>query len=193
MKSKKLIVCGMVAFLAGCSGPNTVARNVETAASINSLAGVPYAGVVGLAASAVDIFSKVGKPKVAPASPGIRNHIQNSPAMIKLPNKEGKVVTTWRPRKGKDGQMISAETAPKISMEYTEAFMDAVGRFVAGDFGDGDELKKSENLKAWEKGELVVAEYDNPNGAKIIIVSNENRPGEPMLPEEWAEKSKSLK
>lgn len=193
MKSRTLIVGGMVAILAGCSGPNTVARNVETASTINSLAGVPGAGIVGLVASAIDIFSKVGKPTTAPASPGIVKHLRSSPALVKLPNKEGKVIPKWITRKEADGQVVSADTAPKISMEYTEAYVDAVGRFHAGDFGDGGELKIRENLKAWEKGELVVAEYDNPTGAKIIIVSNHNSPGEPMLPEEWAEKSNTLK
>lgn len=183
----------MTVALVGCTGPNKVARNVETAASINSLAGVPGAGLIGLAASAVDIFSKVGKPTTAPASQGLRKHFQSSPGLVKLPDKEGKLVAKWVPRKVSDGRMVSAETAPQISMQYTEAYTDAIRRFLGGDLGDGGESKIRENIIAWEKGGLVVAEYDNPNGAKIIIVSNHNSPGEPMLPEEWSEKAKTLK
>lgn len=194
MKSR-MVLSGilMTVTLAGCTGPNTVARNVETASSINSLAGVPGAGWVGLAASAVDIFNRIGKPTLDKPSEGIARHLRQSPGMVKLPDKEGKVIPKWVTRKESDGRIVSYETAPKISMAYTEAYSDAVGRYLAGDFGDGGESKVRENLAAWEKGELLVAEYNNPNGAKIIIVSIHNSPGKPMLPEEWAEIAKTMK
>ncbi len=192
---KHLMWCGSITFmmLAGCAGPNSTARNVETAASINSLAGVPGAGWVGLAASAADIFSKVGKPTTGKPSEGILKHMRQSPQLLKLPNKEGKITTRWVTRKDKDGRVISVENSPKESMAYTEAYIDATSRFLGGDFGDGGEAKVRANLEAWEKGGLVVAEYNDPNGTKVIIVSNHNDPGEAMLPTEWAEKAKSQK
>lgn len=194
MMKYHLILAGMLTVtLAGCSGPNSTARNIETAASINSLAGVPGAGLVGLTASAIDIFSKAGKPAMDKPSEGIANHMRQAPGLVKLPDKEGKVVSKWITRKEPEGRIVSYETAPKISMAYTEAYQDAINRYLAGDFGDGGETKVRDNLQAWSKGELVVAEYNNPNGAKIIIVSNNNKPGKAMLPEEWAEKVNTQK
>ncbi len=192
MKSKKLIVCGMVAFLAGCSGPNTVARNVETAATINSLAGVPFSGVVGLTASAIDFFSKVGKPKVGKASPGVMKYLDTAPNSQQIIKSDGSREFKWLARR-KDGKMITEQTASHQSLDHHVAFYLGSERFQQGDFGDGGAEIQRQNLEAWKRGELVVAEYDGPNGAKVIFVSNNNEPADVMLPEEWAEKSKALK
>lgn len=194
MMRYNLVLAGILTVtLAGCSGPNSTARNIETATSINSLAGVPGAGLVGLTASAIDIYSKAGNPGMDKPSEGIGYHMRQAPGLVKLPDKDGRVVSKWITRNEPEGRIVSSETAPKISMAYTEAYHDAIKRYLAGDFGDGGEDKVRDNLQAWAKGELVVAEYNNPNGAKIIIVSNHNNPGKAMLPEEWAEKAKIMK
>lgn len=186
-----------IASSVGCAGPgrNTVAGNVATGASINALAGVPGAGLVGLAAMATDIISQSGKPKTGQFSPALRQHLNQSPGLILTTGKPH-----WMPRKETDGHVITADNAPKRSMEYKEAFVRAADKYVRGQFGDTPEMQQ-ENLKAWEERKTVVAEYSGPNNANLVFVSTDREPAEVMFSEEWtarkaggaAEKSRNTK
>lgn len=54
--------------LSGCSGPSSITQNIRTGATMNSLAGVPGAGMVGLAAHAVDLATSVFSSDSGPGS-----------------------------------------------------------------------------------------------------------------------------
>lgn len=186
-----------IACSVGCAGPgsNTVAGNVATGATINSLAGVPGAGIVGLAAMAVDVISTSGRPQVGKLSPALLQQWQQAPLLFIGPDK-----STWKPRKLEDGRLITEENAPKRSMEYKEAVQRAISKYVDGQFGDTAEMQQI-NLKAWEERKTVVAEYSGPNNANIVFVSTGREPAEVMFSEEWtarkaggaAEKSRNTK
>jgi len=82
MKYRILLPGLIMLTITACSGPNTVARNVETAASINALAGVPGAGLVGLAASAIDLFSSFGRPKLGKTSEKLMAFVSKTPSIF---------------------------------------------------------------------------------------------------------------
>jgi len=179
-----LVVTAACAF--GCAGPgsNTVAGNVATGATINALGGVPGAGIVGLAASAIEIFSGFGHPTIGKASPKIIKYLNESPT-CNLIDENGKLKGGWASRKLKDGRVITKENASQRAMDYSEAYMIAVSQFVDKQFGDTEEMRQR-NLKAWEEGTIVIAEYHGPKDTDIVIVSTNREPAEAMLAEEWA-------
>lgn len=193
MKSRILLAGGLMVVLAGCTGPNTVARNVETAATINNLAGVPGAGWVGLAASAVDVISRVGKPKVGKTSDRLTALVAKTPSIFWDMNGQYRwgEYAVWR----EDGETkrIKIDQIPQEKLNYKAAWAQAVGLIPQGIFSKDNPEVQKRNLDAWEKGELVVAEYIGLNGVKIVAISKNNEPFELMLPEEWAEKSKAIK
>lgn len=193
MKSRILLAGGLMVVLAGCTGPNTVARNVETAATINNLAGAPGAGWVGLAASAVDVISRVGKPKVGKTSDRLTALVAKTPSIFWDMNGQYRwgEYAVWR----EDGETkrIKIDQIPQEKLNYKAAWAQAVGLIPQGIFSKDNPEVQKRNLDAWEKGELVVAEYIGLNGVKIVAISKNNEPFELMLPEEWAEKSKAIK
>lgn len=193
MKSRVVIAGAMVAILAGCAGPNTVARNVETAATINSLAGVPGAGLVGLAASAVDIFSNIGKPKVNKTSERLSVLIAKTPVIFWDMNGQYKwgEYAIWR--ENGETKRIKIDQIPQEKLNYKAAWAKAVGLIPQGIFAQDNQELQQTKLDAWKNGGLVVAEYTGLNNAQIVAVSVNNEPFELMLPEEWAEKTKTLK
>lgn len=193
MKTRDLWAGVMLVVLAGCTGPNTVARNVETAATINSLAGVPGAGLVGLVASAADIFSKIGKPKIGKTSDRLAALIAKTPGIILDSNGQVKWVEYAIWRENGETKRIKVDQIPQEKLNYKAAWAKAVGLIPEGIFSQDNQEVQQRNLDAWEKGELVVAEYPGLNGAKIVAISVNNGPFELMLPEEWAEKAKTLK
>jgi hypothetical protein len=172
----------IIACSVGCAGTgsNTVAGNVATGATINALAGVPGAGIVGLTAMAVDVITTSGRPQVGKLSPALLQQWQQAPLLFIGPDK-----STWKPRKLEDGRLITEENAPKRSMEYKEAVQRAISKYVDGQFGDTPEMQQK-NLKAWEERKTVVAEYSGPNNANIVFVSTDREPAEVMFSEEWA-------
>jgi len=183
-----------IAFSVGCAGPgsNTVAGNVATGATINALAGVPGAGLVGLAAMTVDAISNSRRPEIKKWSPEFSKHVLQSPLFsfrckdLNAPVcKDEDIEVSWRPRKKDDGSLITSENAPKRSMEYTEAYVKSADHYLHGIFGDTPEMQQR-NLKAWEEGKTVVAEYHRPNNANLVYVSTGREPAEIMLTEEWA-------
>lgn len=183
----------MTVTLAGCTGPNTVARNVETAASINSLAGVPGAGWVGLAASVADIFSRVGKPKVSGTSERLSALVSKTPSIFWASNGSYKwgEYAIWR--ENDEVKKIKRDQIPQEKLNYKAAWAKAVGLIPQGIFSEDNRELQARSLEAWGKGEIVAVEYLGLNGAKIVAVSKNNEPFELMLPEEWAEKEKTLK
>jgi len=179
----------------GCAGPgsNTVAGNVATGAAINALAGVPGAGIVGLAAMVVDAATKPSAPKGGKASPELRKMIMESPTCNifckhwkERPCKPEELEVFWVTRKEEGGRVVSKETAPRRSMEYTEAFRRATYKYMAGILGDTPEMQ-AKNQKAREEGRLVVAAYSGPNNTNLVFVSrNKDEVADAMLAEEWA-------
>jgi len=174
--------------VSGCANTSNMAGNVATGAGIDAMAGVPYAGVIGLAATAVEIISKIGKPKVGEPSAKLKEIIMNSPWPI-LDESKTKVVG-WKTDSRFDPVQkkvvnMTVENSPPTNLGYKAAYMIAMNRYVKGDFGDGGEDAVKKNLDAWRDGKLVEAEYAGPNGAKVVIVSDKNEPGEVMTYEEW--------
>ncbi|MCL2760359.1 MAG: hypothetical protein FWD70_01770 [Desulfuromonadales bacterium] len=182
------IAAGM--FLAGCTisgitgGQNPVS-NVATGPTLAASAGThTYTGGIALSAAAINMFAKIGKPKVKKISPELTDHILSSPW---LTTAKGKYV--WKPKQGKNKVLITEATASPVSMGYTIAFGEGSARFIAGDFGDGGEEAVKKNLDAWEHGGLVVAEYHGSQGGQTIyIISNKNKAGYAMTDTEWVEK-----
>ncbi|ABL01362.1 hypothetical protein [Pelobacter propionicus] len=174
MLKKFIAYSALVALVSGCAGNTTRYQDARTVSSINSLAGVPYAGYLGVAAMAADVVSKVGKPKTGVISPGIMNHLLSSPMYLEK----------WIPRK-KNGVLLTVENTPQISRDYTETYAKTVPRLIGGDFGDGGEVVVKKNIEAWRDGKRVVAEYHGPNGVKVICVSDNNKPFNIMTREEW--------
>lgn len=179
--------------LLGCAGPgsNTVAGNVATGATINALAGVPGAGLVTAAAMAVEALVKPrsNKGRVSPElvklveeSPGIELVCKNKKELV---CRDEELEVVWRTRKKKDGRLVTAENAPKRSLEYTESLARAARKYWAGILGDTPEMQ-AKNLKAREEGQTVVAEYRGPNNVSIVYVSVNNGPVDVMTGEEWA-------
>lgn len=187
-----------IASSVGCAGPgsNTVAGNVATGATINAVAGVPGAGLVGAAAMAVEALSKPSSPKGGKASPALAKMVQESPTCNLFCKqwkervcKEEELEVFWRSRKKEDGSFVTVENAPKRSMEYTEAFRRATFKYMSGILGDTPEMQ-TRNLKAREEGRSVVAEYYRPNNANLVFVStNKDEVADAMLAEEWAAKN----
>lgn len=180
------------ALMLGCAGPgsNTVAGNVATGATINALAGVPGAGLVGAAAMAVEALVKPrsNKGRVSPElvklveeAPGIELVCKNKKAVCK--DEEWEVV--WRSRKKKDGSLVTVENAPKRSLEYTESLKRAARKYWAGILGDTPEMH-AKNLEARKEGKTVVAEYRGPNNVSVVFLSVNNGPVDIMTGEEWA-------
>lgn len=191
----KFVLAGVVtvAIATGCAGPNTTARNIETAASINSLAGVPGAGWVGLAASAADIILKSGKPKFGTTSKQLSTYIDKTPGIVWEMNGQYRwgEYAIWR----ENGETVRVrrDQIPQEKLDYKAAWAKAVGLVQQGIFSeDNIELQKT-NLDAWEKGEVVAAEYYGLNGKKVIAVSKNREAFEIMLPEEWTIISKAGK
>lgn len=183
-KINATIILAAIACLFGCAGQNTAAGNVATGATINAVAGVPGAGIVGLVATAADIISQSGHPEVGKMSPEFSKHFLQAPACISY-RKDGKNVMHWKSRKKEDGSLITKDNAPKRSMEYAETFILSAGQFCDGIFGDTPEMQ-AKNLAAWKEGKTVVAEFHGPNNANIAFVSVNREPAEVMLSEEWA-------
>lgn len=184
------------ALMLGCAGPgsNTVAGNVATGATINALAGVPGAGLVGAVAMIVDAATKPGPRKAAKVkiSPELLQMFEESPTCNTFCKHwkerrcaDAELEVFWRSRKKKDGSLITVDNAPKRSMEYTEAAMKAANKYLAGIFGDTPE-EHTKNLKAKAEGKMFVAVYHSPNNANIIYVSKNNGPADIMTAEEWA-------
>lgn len=172
----------------GCANTSKVAGNVATGAGIDAMAGVPYAGAIGLAATAVEVFSKIGKPEIGKKSPRIEEIIRNSPRPV-LDETRRKVVS-WKTevyvdKTSKQVVKKTLENSPPENLGYKAAYAMAIYRYVNGDFGDGEGDAVKRNLEAWRDEKLVVAEYTGPNGAKVVIVSDKNEPGEVMTGEEW--------
>lgn len=180
MKSLVLMLSIISLCIGGCAGQNTAAGNVATGATINAVAGVPGAGIVTLVATAAEIFSKIGQPKIGKTSPDIRHHLMKTPGYVK--DASGKVI--WVPRKQADGTVITADNAPQRSMECTETYVRAVSSYLQGIFGDTTEMQRA-NLAAWKDGKTVIAEYHGPNNSDIVIVSTNREPATVMLSEEW--------
>ncbi len=180
---QKMVICGLflAGLVSGCaSGPTSTARNVETGAFINSVAGTPGAGVVGLAAMAVDIVSRTGKPEVGSSSPELKRHLFSSPRYIAKDGKE-----EWAPRKGQGGVIHTVDNTPQESRDYAALYTHATSMFKNGEFGD-TETERHKNLLAWENRQTVVAEYTGRGNAKIVIISEARKPGEAMTGDEWA-------
>lgn len=185
-----------IACSGGCAGPgsNTVAGNVATGATINALAGVPGAGIVGIVAMAADVISQSGQPKINKWSPEFTRHILQSPlCSFRCKDRDARTCKDdefelfWYPRKKADGSLITTQNAPKRSMEYMETYVRSAKQYLRGVFGDTPEMQ-AKNLKAWEEGKTVVAEYHGPNNANLVYVSVNREPAEIMLAEEWATK-----
>jgi hypothetical protein len=189
--ARMIMILITLSIFCGCAGHNTVAGNVATGAAINAAAGVPGAGAVSLAAMAVDLFMQSGRPKVGKASPGLKEHLRQSPA-FNIIERNGEIKSGWVSRKKEDGSLITKENAPKKSMEYMEAYMRSLGQYVSGNFGDTPEMQKK-NLQAWEEGKMVVAEYHWPSNANLVFVSVGREPAEVMLIEEWAVRNETEK
>jgi hypothetical protein len=179
----------------GCSGPNTgiTAKNIETAAAIDS-AFVPGAAIIGAPPAVVDVvkyFAKMVKPTLTKLSPNLDEILKKSPRLV-MDETYTKVVK-WLPSAYIDGGKrirVTFDTAPQINLDYQIVHTVAGHRFRSGDFGDGGPDVVKKNLEAWHDGKLVVSEYNGPNGVKVVVVSDNNKPAEMMLPEEW-EKRKS--
>ena len=180
-RMRKTLIGGVVVLgsMVGCaSDPGSTARNVSTGATINAVAGTPGAGIVGLAAMAVELFSGIGRPEVKQVSQELSDLIATSP---NYRNENGK--TQWLPRKGKDGKIYTIENSTERSRRHFALFASAIERFGNCDFGDTPETKEK-NLLAWKNEKQVVAEYAEGD-AKIVIVSEGGEPGEAMTGEEW--------
>jgi hypothetical protein len=177
----------------GCAGPgsNTVPGNVATGATINALAGVPGAGLVAAAAIAVEALTKPRSNKGG-VSPELVKLVEEAPSFNlacknskELVCKDEELEVVWRSRKRKDGSLVTVESAPKRSLEYTESLGRAARKYWAGILGDTPEMQ-AKNLKAREEGTTVVAEYHGPNNANIVYESVNNGPVYVMTGEEWA-------
>jgi len=180
-----------VIFIFGCSGANknVNADSVSKVAAVDALAGVPYAGYVSLAATAVDILSRTGKPSPKKISPKLLEILKHTacPVVDKTCTK----VVKWHVGLYKEnGKVVRVplEKSPQMNLDYAITHQIATCRYRAGDFGDGGPEVSKRNLEAWRDGKLLVAEYNGPNGVKLIAVSNHNEDGEMMLPEEWEER-----
>lgn len=185
MKYRILLPGLMMLTITACTGPNTVARNMETAASLNALAGVPGAGFIGLAASAVDLFSGFGKPKVGKTSERLMEIVSRTPGVLKDSNGQYKWLEYAVWRENGETKRVKLDQIPQEKLNYKLAWAKAVGFVPAGVFSQENQDLQARNLDAWEKGETVVAEYVGLNGAKVIAVSKNKEPFEIMLPEEW--------
>lgn len=187
--SKWFFFLTMLAFLmSGCANTSKTAGNIATGAGIDAMAGVPYAGAIGLAATAVEIFSKIGKPKIGNRTSKITEIVRSTPRPI-LDETNSKVIT-WKPEvyfdKVKNHVVkITLENATQTNLDYKVAYAIATKRFVLGDFGNGGQDTAKKNMDAWKDGKLVEVEYTGPNGVKVVIVSDKNDPGEVMTYEEW--------
>lgn len=179
--------------VAGCSGPNSAARNLETAASINSLAGVPFSGAVGLVASAADVISRVGSPKIGKTSDRLDALVAKTPSIFCDSNGNCKWAEYFVWRENGEVKRIKTDQIPREMLNYKAAWAKAVGLIPQGVFSEENHEMQARNLEAWEKGGTVVAEYLGQNGAKIVAVSKNNEPFALMLPEEWADKAQTLK
>lgn len=194
MMRYNLVLAGILTVtLAGCSGPNSTARNIETAATINSLAGVPGAGLVGLAASAADVITKSGNPKVGKTSERLSALVAKTPAIFWDSNGHYKWAESYVWRENGETKRIKTDQIPQEMLNYKAGWAKAIGLIPQGIFYEDNPVLQSKNLDALEKGDLVVAEYAGLNGAKIIAVSKNNEPFELMLPEEWSAKNKAGK
>ncbi len=189
MKYRILLPGLIMLTITACSGPNTVARNVETAASINALAGVPGAGLVGLAASAIDLFSSFGRPKLGKTSEKLMAFVSKTPSIFWGENGEYKwgEYAIWR--ENDEIKRVKVDQIPLENLNLKAAWSKSVGLIPQGIFSEDNSESQKKSLDAWEKGELVVAEYSGLNGAKVVAVSKNKEPFEIMLPEEWAAKA----
>lgn len=174
-----ILLCACLSFL-GCANHNTAAGNVATGAAINSVAGVPGAGVISLLATAVELISQYGRPSVGSASPQLSHHIKQSPGFVL--KEDG--TPHWIPRKEKGGHTITADNAPQRSKDYAVDYIIAVQKFCDAQFGDTPEMQQK-NLKAWKDGKAVVAEYHGSHKTDLVIVSVNREPAEAMTAEEW--------
>ena len=184
-----------VSLIFGCAGHNMTAGNVATATAIDAAGGVPYAGVISLTATAVDIFANTGKPKWRNTSPGFSKKLKGAPFVMQMDSGYSKVIK-WFPRRYKDGDkivVVPVESTPQEQLDYAIVRYIAANRFQSGDFGDGGPEAVQKNLEAWRDGKLVVAEYKGPNGVKVLAVSDKNEPAELMLPEEWTTRNADAK
>lgn len=186
MKYRILLPGFMMLTITACSGPNTVARNVETAASLNALAGVPGAGLIGLAASAVDLFSGFGKPKVGKTSERLMEIVSRTPGVLRDTNGQYKWLDYAVWRENGETKRLKLDQIPQEKLNYKLAWVKAVGSVQEGILSQDNQELQARNLEAWEKGDSVVAEYVGPNGAKVVAVSKNKEPFEIMLPEELA-------
>lgn len=183
----------------GCAGPgrNTTAGNVATGATINALAGVPGAGLVGAAAMMVEAMTNPSSSNRGTVSPELEKMVEEAPrcTLVCKYSKERvcqveELEVIWKSRKKKDGSFATVENAPKRALEYTEALTRAAKKYWAGILGDTPEMQAA-NLKARAEGKTVVAEYGGPNGASIVYVSVDNSPVEVMTGEEWTARKSS--
>lgn len=186
MKYRILLPGFMMLTITACSGPNTVARNVETAASLNALAGVPGAGLIGLAASAVDLFSGFGKPKLGKTSEKLSACVSKTPSIFWGENGQYKwgEYAVWR--ENGETKRVKIDQIPQENLNLKAAWAKAVGLIPQGVFAEGNQDLQARNLDAWKKGETVVVEYAGLNGATVVAVSKNKEPFEIMLPGELA-------
>jgi hypothetical protein len=175
----------------GCAGPNSsvTTTNIEKAAAIDS-AFVPGAAIIGvpmLAVDAVKYFANSGKPKLKKFSPQLLEITKSSPFPVF--DETCTKVVQWLPSFYIDDNgkrvKVTSETASQISRDYGVVLSVAGCRYRLGDFGDEGPEAVKKNLEAWRDGKLVVAEYNGPNGVKVVVVSDKNEPAEMMLPVEW--------
>jgi hypothetical protein len=191
-----LLITVLLSFLAlcGCSGPSrNSADSLAKAAALDAYAGVPYAGAISLGAAAVDILTRTGKPRLTKLSPGLSKILRKAPRLVM--DESFTRIVKWLPSAYVEGGRrfrVTFEETPQKILDYQLLHTVAGNRYRSGDFGDGGKDAVRKNREAWLCGKRVVAEYSGPNGLKVIVVSDNNMPGEMMLPEEWEERDARL-
>jgi hypothetical protein len=199
-------------FISGCSGVRQTVQDTQTATIIASAGGVPGAGMVGIAADAVDLgirlanfFRDINKPKVKKISPKLNEifskiYIANEYDENRQFVRRSDYATVWE---NGEKKKVLVKDIPRNLLNQKSALERAMISITMGYLADEDANLLNHNLEIWKNGGLLVIEYHGyyhtfrheaetakalrkgPEGATVIAVSDKNEPFEIMLPEEW--------